>query len=93
MNDDGTMARLPELMKFAERHQLKIATVADLIEYRRTTEKLVCRDTEVLMPTAFGDFRAVTYVSLLDQQTHLALVKGDISKRDSVLWYGSTRSA
>ncbi|NPV91390.1 MAG: bifunctional 3,4-dihydroxy-2-butanone-4-phosphate synthase/GTP cyclohydrolase II [Firmicutes bacterium] len=85
MNDDGTMARLPELMKFAERHQLKIATVADLIEYRRITEKLIRRDTEVLMPTAFGDFRAVTYLSLLDQQTHLALVKGDISKQDSVL--------
>lgn len=85
MSEDGTMARLPELLRFAERHQLKIATIADLIAYRRRTERLVRKVESIRMPSAFGDFTAVAYESLLDHQCHLALVKGDISQRDSVL--------
>ncbi|MDH7479837.1 MAG: 3,4-dihydroxy-2-butanone-4-phosphate synthase, partial [Syntrophomonadaceae bacterium] len=65
MSEDGSMARLPELMKFVERHQLKIATIADLIEYRRRTEKLVRRVEATRLPTAFGNFTAVAYESIL----------------------------
>lgn len=80
MNEDGTMARLPELLKFAEKHKLKILTIADLIAHRRKTEKLVRRIAEVSFPTVHGDFRLVSYESLTDHLTHIALVKGDLRK-------------
>ena len=85
MNDDGTMARLPALMKFAKKHRLKICTIADLIEYRRTREKLVERIESVKMPTDFGDFDLYLYRSKLDGQHHLALVRGDVAGKANVL--------
>src|SRR5580704_1976743 len=85
MNDDGTMARLPALQKFARKHKLKICTIADLIEYRRTREKLVERVETVKMPTDYGDFDLHLYRSKLDGQHHLALVRGDIAGKPNVL--------
>ncbi|MCU0782932.1 MAG: bifunctional 3,4-dihydroxy-2-butanone-4-phosphate synthase/GTP cyclohydrolase II [Verrucomicrobia bacterium] len=85
MNDDGTMARLPELLKFARKHRLKICTIADLIEHRRTREKLVERVEIVQMPTDHGDFELVLYRSKLDGQNHLALVHGNVAGKPKVL--------
>ena len=85
MNDDGTMARVPDLTAFCERHELKMVTVADLIEYRRRTEKLVERVVSVRLPTEFGEFRAVAYRELLTEKQHVALVKGDVEGAENVL--------
>lgn len=85
MNDDGTMARLPALQKFAKKHRLKLCTIADLIEYRRTREKLVERIETVKMPTEFGEFDLVLYRSKVDGQNHLALVRGDVAGKKDVL--------
>jgi 3,4-dihydroxy 2-butanone 4-phosphate synthase/GTP cyclohydrolase II len=85
MNDDGTMARLPALLKFAKKHKLKICTIADLIEYRRTREKLVEPIEVVKMPTDFGDFDLHLYRSKVDGLYHLALVRGDIAGKKDVL--------
>ena len=85
MADDGTMARLPQLEVFAEHHGLKIVTVADLIAYRRKTEKLVRRVAEASLPTRYGDFTAIAYKSVTDPDQHVALVKGDLSGDDPVL--------
>jgi 3,4-dihydroxy 2-butanone 4-phosphate synthase/GTP cyclohydrolase II len=85
MNDDGTMARVPDLEKFCAKHDMKMVTVADLIEYRRRQDKLVQREVEVKLPTAYGDFRAVAYRSLVDNKHHIALVKGDVDGQDNVL--------
>jgi len=85
MNDDGTMARLPQLLKFAKKHRLKICTIADLIEHRRTREKLVERVETVKLPTDHGDFDLHLYRSKLDGQHHLALVHGDVAGREKVL--------
>jgi 3,4-dihydroxy 2-butanone 4-phosphate synthase/GTP cyclohydrolase II len=85
MNDDGTMARLPQLLKFAKKHRLKICTIADLIEYRRTREKLVELVETVKLPTDYGDFDLYLYRSKLDDQHHLALVHGDVAGRGKVL--------
>jgi len=85
MNDDGTMARVPELLEFAAQHNLKIITIADLIQYRRKHEKLVSRAAQVKLPTRYGDFTAIAYKSLLDGKEHMALVKGEIEETDSVL--------
>ncbi len=85
LNDDGTMARLPQLLKFAKKHKLKICTIAALIEYRRTREKLVERVETVTMPTDYGDFNLHLYRSKVDGQNHLALVRGDIVGRKNVL--------
>ena len=76
MSDDGSMARLPELLKFAKKHRLKICTIADLIHHRRTGEKLVERVEVVKMPTDYGDFDLHLYRSKIDGQHHLALVAG-----------------
>ena len=78
MNDDGTMARVKDLIPYCERHNLKMITVADLIKYRRRTERLVERVAEASLPTEFGEFGVVGYRSLLDQKHHVALVKGDV---------------
>jgi len=85
MNDDGTMARVPDLIPYARKHGLKIITVADLIKYRRRNEKLIRRAATVSMPTKFGDFRAVGYESVIDGGHHVALVKGDVAGRRDVL--------
>ncbi len=86
MKDDGTMARMPDLEIFAEKHGLRIVTIADLIEYRLQTESLVRRVTETLIPTIYGgDFKAIAYENDVDNHQHLALVKGDINPEDEVL--------
>jgi 3,4-dihydroxy 2-butanone 4-phosphate synthase/GTP cyclohydrolase II len=85
MKEDGTMARVPELVEFAGKHNLKIITIADLIEYRRRTEKLIVRVDDAKLPNRYGDFTAVAYDSLLDKKTHLALVKGDVNTNEPVL--------
>jgi 3,4-dihydroxy 2-butanone 4-phosphate synthase / GTP cyclohydrolase II len=85
VNDDGTMARLPQLLKFAKKHKLKICTVADLIEYRRTREKLVEKIEVVKMPTDYGDFDLHLYRSKVDGQHHLALVRGEIAGAKNIL--------
>jgi len=85
MNDDGTMARLPQLVKFAKKHKLKLCTMASLIEYRRRSEKLVEREEVVKLPTDYGDFDLHLYRSRLDGQHHLALVRGDVAGKAGVL--------
>ncbi len=85
MNDNGTMARLPQLLKFARRHRLKICTMADLIQYRRTREKLVEHIEAVKMPTDYGEFELHLYRSRLDGQHHLALVHGEVAGKPKVL--------
>jgi len=85
LNDDGTMARLPQLLKFAKKHKLKIGTIEELIQYRRTREKLVERVEVVHMPTDFGEFALHLYRSKLDGQHHVALVRGDVTGRKDVL--------
>ncbi len=79
LNADGTMARLPELCEFKEKHGLKMCSIADLIAYRRTREKLVEREQVIKLPTDYGDFDLHMYRSLVDGTHHLALVKGTIS--------------
>jgi 3,4-dihydroxy 2-butanone 4-phosphate synthase/GTP cyclohydrolase II len=85
MSDDGSMARLPQLLKFARKHRLKICTIADLIRYRRTREKLVERVEVVKLPTDYGDFNLHLYRSKLDGQHHLALVCGSVAGKSNVL--------
>jgi 3,4-dihydroxy 2-butanone 4-phosphate synthase/GTP cyclohydrolase II len=85
MNDDGTMARVPDLIPYARRHGLRIVTVADLIKYRRRNEKLIRRAATVAMPTRYGDFKAVGYESVIDGAHHVALVKGDVAGKSDVL--------
>jgi 3,4-dihydroxy 2-butanone 4-phosphate synthase/GTP cyclohydrolase II len=85
MNDDGSMARLPQLKEIAARHGLKIISVADLITYRRRTEKLVRRVVEAKLPTRYGEFTAIAYKSTIDPDEHIALVKGEVSGEEPVL--------
>jgi 3,4-dihydroxy 2-butanone 4-phosphate synthase / GTP cyclohydrolase II len=85
MNEDGTMAHGAQLAAYGRRHHLRTITVADLIEYRRVREKLVERVVSTGLPTAFGDFEAVGYRSLIDDKHHLALVKGDVDGQADVL--------
>ena len=85
MNDDGTMARVPELVEYCARHELVMVTVADLIAYRRQHDKLVERVVSTHLPTAFGEFEAVGYRSLIDDKHHVALVKGEVAGRPDVL--------
>jgi 3,4-dihydroxy 2-butanone 4-phosphate synthase/GTP cyclohydrolase II len=85
MNDNGTMARLPQLLKFAEKHKLKICTTEDLIEFRRAREKLVELVETVKMPTDYGDFNLHLYRSKIDGENHIALVHGDVAGKKNVL--------
>lgn len=80
MNDDGTMARTPELLDFAKKYNLKICSIASLIEYRRRSEKLIKRIIETPIPTRHGEFNLILYESLVDKENHIALVKGDVTK-------------
>jgi 3,4-dihydroxy 2-butanone 4-phosphate synthase/GTP cyclohydrolase II len=85
MNEDGTMARIPDLVPYCEKHGLKMITVADLIAYRRRTEMLVERVVATALPTAFGEFTAVGYRSLVDDKHHVAMVKGEVEGAEDVL--------
>jgi 3,4-dihydroxy 2-butanone 4-phosphate synthase/GTP cyclohydrolase II len=86
MNDDGTMARMPDLVAFAQHHGLKLGTIADLIAHRRRTERLVRRVEDSVLPQAIGgEWRAVVYGSTVSEGEHLALVKGEVSGEDPVL--------
>lgn len=78
LNEDGTMARLPQLEQIAEKHNVKIVSIADLIAYRKQSEVLVERQAEATLPTAYGDFKAVVFTNKLDDKEHIALIKGDI---------------
>ncbi len=85
MNEDGTMARMPALKKFAKEHGIKVCTIADLVAYRLKHESLVRRSVDVALPSSFGDFRAVAFENDIDKLEHLALVKGDIKGEEPVL--------
>jgi 3,4-dihydroxy 2-butanone 4-phosphate synthase / GTP cyclohydrolase II len=85
MNDDGTMARLPDLERFAEKHGMKIATVADVIAYRMRNESFVHKAAETILPTPFGEFKAIAFVNDIDDYEHLAIVKGEIDPEQDVL--------
>ena len=85
MNEDGTMARVPDLVAYCERHGLKMISVAELIEYRRRTEKLVERMISVRLPTAYGEFTAVAFRETLTGKQHVALVKGEVAGEENVL--------
>jgi len=85
MNEDGTMARVPQLAKFAKRHGLLMVTIADLINYRTRTESLVKRVSSAKLPTDYGDFHIYCFENAVDKQTHVALVRGDISSGKDVL--------
>ncbi len=85
MNEDGTMARIPELMEYAKEHQLKIITIADLIQYRRNTEIYINRAAKAKLPTKYGDFIMVGYENTLNGEHHVALVKGNVESEEPVL--------
>ena len=85
MNEDGTMARVPQLVEFCQRYGLKMISVADLIRYRVQTEKFVEREASGAIRTSYGDFELVRYVSRLDREAHLALIHGDIKGKTNVL--------
>lgn len=92
MNDDGTMARLPQLLEFASRHSLKLISVADLIKYRIATEVHVRRIAEARVPTIHGEFNAIAFENVLNGEVHLAMVLGEIRKEESVLVRVHTQS-
>jgi 3,4-dihydroxy 2-butanone 4-phosphate synthase/GTP cyclohydrolase II len=85
MKDDGTMARMPDLEKFAAEHNIKIATIADLVEHRLRNESFVHRRATVKLPTAFGEFTAIAYDNDVDDNQHMALVKGEINPDEPIL--------
>jgi 3,4-dihydroxy 2-butanone 4-phosphate synthase/GTP cyclohydrolase II len=85
MNEDGSMARAPQLDEFRQKHGLKWCSVADLIAYRRTNERLVKREQDAMLPTKFGDFKLVLYRTMIDDNEHLALVCGEVNGEDDVL--------
>ncbi|MFB3852527.1 MAG: bifunctional 3,4-dihydroxy-2-butanone-4-phosphate synthase/GTP cyclohydrolase II [Vicinamibacterales bacterium] len=85
MNEDGTMARVPQLARFARRHRLRMITIADLIKYRLRTERLVRRIASAALPTEFGPFRVHAYESVIDGETHIAMVCGEIGRGEGVL--------
>jgi 3,4-dihydroxy 2-butanone 4-phosphate synthase/GTP cyclohydrolase II len=85
MNEDGTMARLPQLEMFAKEYELKIISITDLITYRRRHEKLVTKVAQANLPTKYGQFTAIAYKSTIDPDQHVALVKGDLSSDEPVL--------
>ncbi|RMD53531.1 MAG: bifunctional 3,4-dihydroxy-2-butanone-4-phosphate synthase/GTP cyclohydrolase II [Nitrospirae bacterium] len=85
MDEDGTMARVPQLMEFAKKHNLKIITVKDIIRYRLQKERLVKRVATVNLPTEYGEFKAIAYSNIVDDAIHIALVKGEITGSEGVL--------
>jgi 3,4-dihydroxy 2-butanone 4-phosphate synthase/GTP cyclohydrolase II len=91
MNDDGTMARIPQLLDFVREHNMKIITIASLIQYRMKKEKLVWRVAETFLPTAYGEFKLIAYRNSVDDKTHLALLKGEIEKDKPALSIACSR--
>jgi len=85
MNDDGTMARRPDLDAFSEKHDLRVATVADIIAYRMRNESFVHREAETVLPTPYGEFKAIAFRNELDNSEHMALVKGEIDPEKDIL--------
>lgn len=85
MNEDGTMARVPELMNFVRKHQLKIITIADLIKYRKNTENFIIRGAETKLPSKYGEFTMIAYENKLDDKCHIAIVKGEVRGKKEVL--------
>ncbi len=85
LNDDGTMARRPDLDKFAKKHNIKIATISDLIKYRQHKERLIKRVSSASLPTDFGDFKIIAYETEIGDTTHVALVKGDVDGKENVM--------
>ena len=85
MNEDGTMSRLPQLQEFAEAHDLKMITVADLVRYRISKETLVKRAVETILPTVYGRFRAIAFENIINGDVHLAMIMGEIRAEDAVL--------
>jgi 3,4-dihydroxy 2-butanone 4-phosphate synthase/GTP cyclohydrolase II len=85
MNDDGTMARLPDLQRFADKHGMKIASVADVIAYRMRNESFVHKAAETILPTPFGEFKAMAFVNDIDDYQHLAMIKGELDPEKEVL--------
>ncbi|MFP4017224.1 MAG: bifunctional 3,4-dihydroxy-2-butanone-4-phosphate synthase/GTP cyclohydrolase II [Halanaerobiaceae bacterium] len=85
INEDGTMARLPELEKFAEEHELKIISIKDLIEYRKKKDILVKKASEAKLPTKYGNFKIAAYTNIVDDREHLAIIKGEVAGEEDVL--------
>lgn len=85
INEDGTMARVPQLREIADEFNLKMITIKDLIEYRNEKDKLVNREVEIKLPTEFGEFRAIGYSNIIDDKEHVALIKGEISQDTPML--------
>ena len=85
LNEDGTMARMPQLIEFAKRHNLKLITIEEIIRYRRKQEKLIKRIEKTFLPTKYGDFELFLYEDLIDKNLHLALVKGKINSDEAIL--------
>ena len=85
MNEDGSMARVPQLKKFAQKHNLKMVSVKSLIEYRMKRESLVTRSAETIIPTDFGEFRTIAFKNILDDQVHIAMYTGEIKKEKDIL--------
>ncbi len=85
MKDDGTMARMPDLLRFSEKHGINIVTIADLIQYRLAKESLVKRVAQPKLPTKYGEFKIIAYESILSEKTHVAIVKGEWKPGDEVL--------
>lgn len=85
MKEDGTMARVPELVELAKQHNMKLITIKDLITYRNKTEQMVKREVEINLPTEFGDFKAIGFSNVLDEKEHVALVKGEVATGEPVL--------
>mgnify|MGYP001224921825 CR=1 FL=1 len=85
MNEDGSMARVPQLKKFALKHNLKMVSVKSLIEYRMKRESLVTRSAETIIPTDFGEFRTIAFKNILDDQVHIAMYTGEIKKEKDIL--------
>ncbi|WP_019553109.1 bifunctional 3,4-dihydroxy-2-butanone-4-phosphate synthase/GTP cyclohydrolase II [Propionispira raffinosivorans] len=85
MNDDGHMARIPDLMKFVEKHDLKLITITDLIKYRKSTENFIHKVAETKFPSKYGQFKLIAYENDLDNKCHIAIVKGDIKGKENVL--------
>ncbi len=85
MNEDGTMARVPQLLEFCAKHRIKMVSVADLIRYRLQHERYIHRRGEGVLRTEWGEFRMITYASDIDSETHIALVKGEVAGQDGVL--------
>jgi len=85
MNDDGHMARVPDLMKFVEKHDLKLITITDLIKYRKSTENFIRKVAETKFPSKYGQFNLIAYENDLDNKCHIAIVKGDVKGKENVL--------